>query len=620
MHLPESITVEKIGNIDKFGKSIIYIKENESVISTYIPRVPIGTKLNLMEDGYYHIDFSEITSETDKTLLKISEEFYFATKDIIKYQDYIYLTKIFSYSCMDLFKENPYFLTECTREDSDMPIASFMDVDRNITLDTFEKRKHEIKALVSYILSQNECTGSTYMFYSELEKKALFILEKNGHKLQQGTIAHFIKYYNDTFILKEGKVAFYTNYAKENHIYSAIKTLTTARPAITNYDPVIPENADEGQKKAIKYLIPSGGNLCILSGGPGTGKTTIIKHIIKGCKDLNENEIYLLATTGKAAKRISEQFREDDFHIGISTIHKFIGFGHVLNKYELNAIKKAKIIFIDESSMLEMETFDRFLTLIDPASTKVILVGDIHQLPSIGAGNILHDLIKLGVQTFYLTINHRSNAMIDTNANNINKGITTLFTDKTFKIINLPVKIQEDMIKKGEQDIVISPYKKEDKICSTSTLNKLIQNEIFKDIPNSNPFSPFRIGDIIIMTRTNYKVGYINGETGTIIKRYPNNALEVAFEDKCLTIKNEEDMELAYAVTVHKAQGSEWDDVTICIPEFSKFITRRMLYTALTRTKKSVKIYSSKAVLKQVIENNPEEVRNTFLSEKPRII
>jgi exodeoxyribonuclease V alpha subunit len=210
--------------------------------------------------------------------------------------------------------------------------------------------------------------------------------------------------------------------------------------------------------------------------------------------------------------------------------------------------------------------------------------------------------------------------MIDTNANNINKGITTLFTDGTFKIINLPVKIQEDMIKKGEQDIVISPYKKEDKICSTSTLNKLIQNEIFKDIPNSNPFSPFRIGDTIIMTRTNYKVGYINGETGTIIKRYPNNALEVAFEDKCLTIKNEEDMELAYAVTVHKAQGSEWDDVTICIPEFSKFITRRMLYTALTRTKKSVKIYSSKTVLKQIIENNPEEVRNTFLSEKPRII
>ena len=324
-------------------------------------------------------------------------------------------------------------------------------------------------------------------------------------------------------------------------------------------------------------------------------------------------QMAMLSTTGKAAKVMSKVF--GDLGVYISTVHKFLGYGHQLNSLEIKRIRDTNFIVIDEASMLNLEIFSRLIKFIDFSRCKIILVGDIDQLPAIGAGNILADIIDIGAYVSILCENHRSSKGIIQNAGRIRDGELFLKEDETFEIKNVPACINPYLVCHAEnldndERIVISPYKKYGLPGSTSEMNSLIHQEIFDT--NTNNFCK---GDRIIIIKTNYKQGYFNGEPGIITGIRPDKSYIVNLYDRVVVVKDPKDLSLGYAITVHKSQGSEYNICDICIPEYSTFITRRMLYTAITRAKYKVRLWTSKEIIRKIIMNNPDVERKTFLCE-----
>ena len=438
--------------------------------------------------------------------------------------------------------------------------------------------------------------------------------------MRVGEPSAILRYFQHEFYLekpfcKTSKVAFLSTKNKEMDIYNtyiATKDLPTLFP---KYHPNIQTDFTEEQKIAIKESILSNGRLSVLTGGPGTGKTTVIEEIVKGIQEeYPETQIRLMAPTGKAAKRIEEVM--GDFDIEISTIHKFLGHGKEFKtKEDRDRIRASGFIVIDETSMLDLNIFWELLDNIDLEHCKVLLVGDVNQLPSIGAGNILHDMIHIGVPTYYLTLNHRSVKNIKKNADHIIKGEFDLKEDETFKIISKNSSVGWyfagiDSLE-YEKCSVISPYRKEQIEGSAYAINHLIQSAKFSTL--NKKIGKYHVGDLVIFVETNYKKGYFNGEMGTVVS-YHNGCYSVKIGETLVEVEDTKEMELGYSYSIHKSQGSENDTVIISIPRYSDFITRRMFYTAVTRAKQKVLIYASYETIRKVIMNHKDEERLTFLS------
>lgn len=608
--------IGRIGTTSPDGVTIVYDANSEDVFEMRIPKIPVGTEITQDEKGDWKIVFSDgMAKETINRLMQ-AENFYYHTRNFLPYKDYEYIQSKFPTSCAKQFESNPFFLSDVTRENCDIPICAIPIIDAAISLSSFEDRLREMKYIIRYCLERNESTGNTWIEYETLNKQVKKTLSSTGHPLLSGDISAYLRFYKDDFYFEEArdilesKVALKSTYIRESLIYRTIKFADSLSNPFPLYNPLAEEDLSTEQNNAVKNLPTMGGHISILTGGPGTGKTTILRAMVtKLTNQYPDLNIHLLSPTGRAAKRIQEVFGEQE--ITVSTIHKFLGYGHTLTRRELKIIHSADIVIIDESSMIDLDIFEKLLSMLNIERTKIILVGDVDQLPSIGAGNILSDLISLGVYTEHLTENYRSQGSIIGNARKINKGNFFLTEDDSFKIIETPVCVSDFLTGMDEDiDIAITPYKTSNKKGSTGLINKIVQSKRF-DTPIYNDF---HVGDAIIMIRTNYKQGYFNGETGVIISYLPNGDYVVAFGDRELTIKNPEDMALGYAITVHKSQGSEYDCDGICIPEFNSFITRRMLYTAVTRAKRKVKIWASKETLRKIILNNPECLRKTFLS------
>ena len=193
--------------------------------------------------------------------------------------------------------------------------------------------------------------------------------------------------------------------------------------------------------------------------------------------------------------------------------------------------------------------------------------------------------------------------------------------DDTFQICDASKFCAEIFAGNMDDDVCITPYRVDTRPGSANKINLITQKRRFPELHDFSPAGDdlYHIGDNIIMNHTNYKIGYFNGETGQVIAQLPEGALQVDFGDRQLVIPDLRDMDLGYAITGHKSQGSEYDVVDICIPEYSDFITRRMLYTAITRAKQKVRIWSDMNTIWKIILNNPEEYRNTFLRTFPKI-
>lgn len=381
----------------------------------------------------------------------------------------------------------------------------------------------------------------------------------------------------------------------------------------------------------------------IITGGPGTGKTTIVKAIIEMYLKLNKDNtaltdyIALLAPTGKAAKRLKEST-----NMPTMTIHKFLGYmgGNVFTTSKYNKTL-AKLIIVDEASMMDLPLASRLITSMQE-DARIIIVGDVDQLPSVGPGQVLKDLIdSKEIKTIRLTKIHRQaeNSSIIKLAHNINDGvlpenILEKMSDRTFistdneHLTNILTDVVSRFVTKGydiKKDLqVLIPMYKGD--CGINEVNAKIQ-----DIVNPLDFEgeeikhygrTFRVGDKVIQLVNRAEKAIMNGDVGYIDSFIHKNlkitGLRVVFDQNIVeyTLEELEDLSLAYAISIHKAQGGEFDVVVMPITtKHYIMLKRKLIYTAVTRAKKTLVLIGDVMALKQgirKIENN----RKTILKDK----
>ncbi len=392
----------------------------------------------------------------------------------------------------------------------------------------------------------------------------------------------------------------------------------------------------------------------VITGGPGTGKTTVINTIIN-CLEHQGKSVVLAAPTGRAAKRMSEMTNKD-----AKTLHRLLELGYSSDEDDRNFTKdennpiEADVIIVDEMSMVDLLLFNSLLKAISKDTT-LILVGDADQLPSIGPGNVLRDIINSdGIAVVKLTEIFRQarESLIVVNAHKINKGELPVLNEKNkdffFMNRNTPDEINKTIVELCLQRLpnaygfnpfsdiqVLSPTRKGP--VGVRTLNNLLQEVLNPAIDRkkekiSGDYT-FREFDKIMQIKNNYDmewtntendeegIGLFNGDIG-IIKNISAefDSMEIMFDeikDTNYPFAYLSDLELAYATTIHKSQGSEFPAVIIPLyPTSISLLSRNLLYTAITRAKKLVILVGQQSVLSNMINNNKEVHRCTGLKDR----
>ena len=402
------------------------------------------------------------------------------------------------------------------------------------------------------------------------------------------------------------------------------------------------------QKEAISLAVNKG--VALITGGPGTGKTTIIKCIIHilGRQKLN---ICLLAPTGRAAKRMSESCERD-----ASTIHRALmqgnGGSRMLTYNETNPLPH-DVVIVDEFSMVDVSLLSMLLKALSPG-TKLILVGDKNQLPSVGAGNVLADIIGSGlIPCVNLTQIYRQAdaSLIIKNAHAINNGQMPELDNKSqdffFEAKDDATDVMRTIIDlistriprfnglESNRIQVLAPLR--GGVCGVDNLNGELQNVLNPSRANRpelvSDFITYRLGDKVMQTSNNYNLewrkftrsvedlgsGVFNGDIGYITEiNYSDSSATVTFEDGRVARypKNEmNQLTLSYAITIHKSQGSEFDCVIIpVLGGAPSILTRNLLYTAVTRAKGMVVLVGQKYMIKRMVDNDYTAKRYSALA------
>ena len=409
------------------------------------------------------------------------------------------------------------------------------------------------------------------------------------------------------------------------------------------------------QKEAIRESIENG--ILVVTGGPGTGKTTTINSIIQMFEQ-EDFKIMLAAPTGRAAKRMSEATGRE-----AKTIHRLLEYGYadeslgmVFSKDDGEPLE-TDVIIIDEMSMVDIILMNNLLKAIKPG-TRVILVGDIDQLPSVGAGNVLRDIISseiVRVVKLDEIFRQASESMIIVNAHKINSGEAPLVNSKgkdfffleeknSKDVLDRVLEVARDRLPKWNnydpiKDIqILSCSRKGD--VGVNILNKKLQDYMNPSAPWKNEKSmgetTFRVGDKVMQIKNNYKTkwklienervveegeGVFNGDFGFITEiDQEENEIVVIFDDGRQVIysfKQLDELVLAYATTIHKSQGSEFP--VVIVPIFwgpPMLLTRNLLYTAITRAKEIVVLVGDKKCLGYMIGNNKITSRYSGLNKR----
>ena len=391
--------------------------------------------------------------------------------------------------------------------------------------------------------------------------------------------------------------------------------------------------ADE-QIQAVEQSLETG--IMVITGGPGTGKTTIIQTIIR----LAEQEglrIMLCAPTGRAAKRLTETTNREAL-----TIHRLLGPGgyvgtkQIFDHNEANPLP-ADLVIVDEVSMLDLELMYHLMNALRP-ECRCILVGDADQLPSVGAGAILHDIIRsevVPVVRLQTVFRQKDGGRIVTNAHLINRGrLPVVDIGGEFQFLEIAdeksgavliSKLYAQEIKQTGDKFsvqVLSPMYRQE--CGVDHLNQLIQEQTNGAAPEKQEYKNgsifFRVGDKVMQKKNDYDKGVFNGDIGEIYAiqqdmihvRYPEQ--DVKYEGREV-----EEITLAYAVTVHKSQGSEYHTVIMAlVNSHAIMLQRNLFYTAVTRAKRKVILVGTKKALRLAVENVRTSRRFTLLAQRLR--
>jgi len=537
-----------------------------------------------------------------------------------------------------IVKENPFRLAD------DIFGIGFLTADRiagNLGIPKDSELRAE--AGILYVLRKLADEGHVYYPYEDLvmESGKVLDIEADIITAAMGRIAS-----QKRIILEGGAVYLSEFYAAEVGVAVSLKAVLAAAKspirfdrdaAIKSVQEELKITLAEKQIQAVRESLDK--KVMVITGGPGTGKTTIINSIIRIYRRAGQ-KVLLAAPTGRAAKRMSETTGFE-----ARTIHRLLEFSPKENGFKKNEQDRleADLIIIDEASMVDTILMHHLSRAVRPETT-LILVGDIDQLPSVGAGNVLKDIMDSGrIPTVRLNeiFRQAKESMIITNAHRINSGeFPYITTDKDklqdffFVELEEPEKVLEMIVHMCRSRIperfgfhplddiqVLTPMHRG--IVGASSLNAALQKELNASSDElQRGGRAFKTGDKVMQIRNNYDKDVYNGDIGRIasIDREAQE-VTVSFEGRHVDydFSDLDEIVLAYAVSVHKSQGSEYPVIVMpLLTQHYLLLQRNLLYTAITRGKRLVVIIGTKKALGIAIRNNKQQLRYTRLKERLR--
>lgn len=557
-----------------------------------------------------------------------------------------------------IIRENPYRLADDI-EGVGFRTADEIAVRVGIRMDS----DFRIRSGILYVLLQASAEGHTYLPEEELTRRTGQLLEVGEEQIEKQYMDLAIE---RKIIMKQGENQ--TQIYAASFYYMEANTATMLKQLNVSYD--VPDleieervrriekqtgmELDEHQMTAVKEAVRNG--LLIITGGPGTGKTTTINTIIKYF-EMEGLDIFLAAPTGRAAKRMSETTGFE-----ARTIHRMLELNGGVDgaagfeRNEQNPLE-TDVVIIDEMSMVDISLMHALLKAV-AVGTRLILVGDVNQLPSVGPGSVLRDIIRsheCNVVMLTKIFRQASTSDIIVNAHKINQGEEVTLDNKSMDffflkrydadvIISVVLQLIKQKLPKfvdaTPYDIqVLTPMRKG--LLGVERLNGILQRYL-------NPPSPqkrekehgdilFREGDKIMQTRNNYQLeweirtkyglsvdkgtGVFNGDMGIV--REINDFAEtmtVEFDEGRMVeypYKLLDELELAYAITIHKSQGSEYPAVVIpLLSGPSMLMNRNLLYTAVTRARKCVTLVGNEVTFEQMVQNTSQQKRYSGLCDR----
>jgi len=565
--------------------------------------------------------------------------------------------KEYGIKVMKIVRENPYRLAD------DIAGVGFKTADEiALRMGFSPESSMRMKAGISFALSMAASNGHTYLLYEDLYEESKRLLGISEAEFESDIYELTIE---RKIVLKEvkGERRVYNNNLYYMELTVARKLLDLNAKSENNYKvmeaKVKEVEAKTGiklgdlQRKAVYEAVESG--LVIITGGPGTGKTTTINAIIK-LFEMQNMEILLAAPTGRAAKRMTETTGME-----AQTIHRLLelngnpeeGGSMRFERNELNPLE-ADVIIIDEMSMVDIYLMYSLLKAVT-VGTRLILVGDVNQLPSVGPGKVLKDIIsseKFNVVRLSEIFRQAAESDIITNAHKINAGQSIRLDNKSkdFFMLSMSSSIQiqralvsliaeklPPYVDATKYDIqVLTPSRKGE--LGVENLNKILQQYINPPAPGKREKQwgevIFRENDKVMQIKNDYQMewkivtkkgltikegsGVFNGDCGIIreINEFAGTVTVEFDEGKLVeyTGATLEELELAYAITIHKSQGSEYPAVIIPLLNAPKpLLNRNLLYTAVTRARKCVTIVGSENSVNEMIQNESEMKRNSGL-------
>lgn len=388
----------------------------------------------------------------------------------------------------------------------------------------------------------------------------------------------------------------------------------------------------DAQKEAIGLALQN--KISLITGGPGTGKTTIIQALVEAFQQTPQNRILLCAPTGRAAKRLTEATGYE-----ATTIHRMLMPVQGSDSYEFTKneddLLEADVIIVDEASMLNVQLYYSLMAAI-PENAYVVIVGDVDQLPPIGAGFILRDLLdsqiipSVRLNTIF---RQKEGNRIVTNAHDINKGdMPKLTAQGEFSFIEVHsvtdmmhrvVALYKEALAQSDDELdvqIISPMRRG--VAGSLAISKTIQQAINPAASTRSEVKLngqiYRVGDKVIQVLNNYDLEVFNGEIGVIFS-ISKTEVCIRFMDKEVHVPMEDmsSFMLAYAITVHKSQGSEYGTVIIpFIPTYRQMLQRNLLYTAVTRARNKVILVGTKSAVQKAVSTQSGTTRYTLFKER----
>lgn len=543
--------------------------------------------------------------------------------------------KTYQDNSLEIVEKNPYILIENIRG------VGFKTADTiGGALGLPKNHPNRVQAGITYYLSQYEQrNGDLFLEEYDLIAKTAQLLDVEDNEVTQQidlliTQKQLVREENPGKIIM-GFKNFTIEKMIAQHLFNLSQNPHNLQHFKVDFDYISNHTSIEltdEQKEAVKSAVNN--RITIITGGPGTGKTTIIRAVIKAFLE-HEKNVLVAAPTGRAAKRV-----EEATNFSASTIHRLLKISPSNFKFVHNEQNPLKVdaLIIDEFSMVD---FFLFYSLLKATSqfTRLIIIGDKDQLPSVGPGNVLRDLIRSGYfDIFYLHRNFRQseNSLIIDNAYRINSGEDLALKpysddlDFVFIRINSEQQAMEKVLRildyykndynfnSPDIQVLVPMYRGE---AGIDNLNLQIQEKF-----NQNPTLfkkerfAFKQFDKVMQLKNNYEKEIFNGEHGIVSGFDPGKkSLKVNFEGREIEYAPDEldELQLSYAVSVHKAQGSEYDMLLLVLmPSHYIMLNRELFYTAVTRAKKKIFLISDPETIRRAIINAAPSERKTLLPKR----